>query len=71
MVELGEAESFDFLGGLVESCIVDCLAARSVEGEVSEVYALQMSEFPVLGQEERPRCLAGHDGVVEQGDAWC
>lgn len=45
MVQLGLA----LLGCFVESGIVNCLAAWTSEGKISEVYALEMPQFSVLG----------------------
>jgi hypothetical protein len=42
MVELRLSQSFELLGSFIESCIVNCLAARPRQGEVPQVYALQV-----------------------------
>jgi hypothetical protein len=67
MVELGFSQSFELAAGLVERCVVNCLAARPRECQVAEVYALDMPYLPATRQEERPRGLGTHDVDILEG----
>ena len=58
------AESLELRWSLVDGCIVNCMAARPREREVAEVYALQMADLAVLGEEKGSRWFGDHGGGV-------
>ena len=60
MMELWFAQCLELLRCLVESCIVNCVAAGPCEGEVAEVDALQMANLSILGEQEWPRWFGDH-----------
>lgn len=61
MMELWFAQCLELLGRLVETCVVNCVAAGSCEGEVAEVKALQMANLSVLGEQQWPRWFGDHN----------
>jgi hypothetical protein len=60
MMELWFTQSFELLRCFIESSVIDCSATRTSQGEISEVDPLQMSKFPILREEKRPRGFGSH-----------
>ena len=48
MMQLWFAHSFKLLGAFIESSIINCSGMRPREGEIPEIYALQMPQLSVL-----------------------